>query len=107
LSLWTFNEAAEPATAGYGICRATVNYAGEELSFWVEGGEEEILKRAIGCAMIIGMPDECIEEAVGCLKDILEFCSETQYLLPQVARTSPRLGRITGISSEPGLLIEG
>src|SRR4030042_6529418 len=106
LSLSTFNEAVESATAGYGVCRATVNYAGEEMSFWVEGGVEEIVKRAIGCAMIIRMPNEGVEEAVSCVKDVLAFYSEMYPLmLPQAPITERRSGRLTRMSQLPDQLI--
>ena len=106
LSLWTFNEAVESATAGYAVCRATVNYAGEEMSFWVEGGGEDVLKRAIGCAMIMGMPNEGVEEAVSYLKGVLAFYFEmTHLMLPQPRVTQWRTGRLTSASQRPDLLI--
>lgn len=62
------------------------------------GGEYEYLLRALSCAMIQFMPRECLEEAVGSLKDILAFWMEsrmTTLALPRpVHRASARIGPV-------------
>jgi len=78
---------------------------GDELSFWTEGGESTV-KRLLGCAMIAVMPEEGIEEALQCLKDILEFWHHpAQRMLPSTPTIHHTTAKVLSISERPDLII--
>lgn len=90
----------------YAFFHATVNSAGQEIAFWFEGREEDILKRLIGCAMIAIMPEEGVEEALLSLRDIWDFRTQTSYqMLPGPLQTQRSTGRVVRTSQRPELVI--
>jgi len=112
-TLWTSTEEIElldyeigVPEVEYAVFRSTVNVAGQEMSFWAAGAGENALKRVLGCAMMVAMPENGIEEAVASLKDILIFNWETSYgMLPEPPASQRHTARIASTSHRPELLI--
>ncbi len=99
--LWISPEQVEQGEAFF---YGTVNSAGQEISFWIEGGGGDALKRLIGCAILGIMPEEGIDEALTSLKDILDF--RTSYrMLPGAVESRQTTGRIVSTSQRPDLVI--
>lgn len=70
----------------------TVTIGGDQSSFVLGGAGVDSLKRALGCAVVMLLPPEGLDEAVPWLRDVLAFYSyppTTPALLPaNVNRTA-------------------
>jgi hypothetical protein len=90
---------------GCSLFFSTVNSAGDELSFRIEG-EENSVKRLLGCVMIAAMPEEGVEEALQSLKDILEFWQHpAQRMLPSPPTIHYMTAKVLSISERPDLVL--
>ncbi len=107
LARWRSSEGLDPGVLGRAVIHTTVNTArGTELSFWAEGDEEELLKRVLGCAMMVIMPREGIDEALMSLKEIFEFRAQTHYrILPLPEKAARGKGKLARASKRPDLVI--
>ena len=76
-------------------------------SLSIEGDREVILKRALGCLMILRMPDLGLNEALGSLTDMLDFYIDAPQLNPP-ARCPDQLltGKAGPSSKRPDLVLE-
>lgn len=79
---------------------------GQELFLRYEGWGDKAVKRLIGCAIIINMPEEGLEEAVSALRDMYEFNKQaTALALPPPTRRQPVSGGVVVKSERPELVI--
>lgn len=106
LSHSRFSDDPAPVESVYAVFSGTVNSPGQELSFWIEAGGEDALRRLVGCAILVAIPEEGMEEALTSLRDILDFHYERQYVLPPAGVTTQRrAGSIARTAKRPDLAI--
>ena len=76
------------------------------FSFAAEGEALDVLRRFIGCLLMMAMPEPGLEEALGSLEDVFESSWRMTYgLLPHPATTRRWAGRLVGVSDRPDLVI--
>jgi len=85
---------------------ATVTSPSESRSLWLEAEDDVALKKAIGCFMVLMMPEEGLGEAVDSLSDMLVFYRETaQSSLPPKPPSRQLTGRVSSVGKRPDLVI--
>ena len=90
----------EPPFAGF---RGTVTSA---FSLAVEGDGLSVLRRFIGCVMMMTMPEPGLEEALSSVQDVFETTWRmTHGPLPHPAITRRGIGRVISVSDRPNLVI--
>ncbi len=88
------------------VFRTTVTDSDRELTFAIERGGVDTIKRYLGCAIMFALPDEGVDEAFESLKSVWENNCDLLGLPParnMVARR--RSGKIVGSSVRPELEI--
>lgn len=87
------------------VFHATVNSTGEELRLWVEGAGQSAVKRMVGCALLVAVPDDGLDEALEALKDIIEFRCGTLTWAARALPSPPRVGHLVGRVRRPDLVV--
>ena len=76
--------------------------------YWsMEGDQEVILKRALGCFIVLRMPESGLNEALSSLKDMLDYYIDVPQLNPPPRRPDQFLTGKAGPSvKRPELVLE-
>ena len=86
----------------------TVSSPKEHLSLLMTGEDRTNLVRAVGCLIILSMPEAGLNEAVTSLMDVRKFYREVPELSLPPKRSAHQLAGKVGISRKrPDLVIEG
>lgn len=87
--------------------QVTVASPVEYRSLMFSGEDATTLKRALGCLMILRMPEGGLNEALASLRDMLEFYVEVPQLTPPPKRPVRQLtGRAGMAGKRPDLVID-
>ena len=80
--------------------------ATSSFSFAIEGEGLNVLRRFVGCVMMMTMPEPGLEEALASLEDVFESTwYQTHGVLHRPATTRPWTGTVIGVSDRPHLVI--
>lgn len=85
----------------------TVDSAGEQFRYWVEGEGREGFLRIMGCALVARMPSEGLIEAINSLKEMWEYWSSQPASQQIQAPSIHKTGRVVQSGVRPELLLEG